>query len=83
MARASARPAVAPYQMAACKITDLAFIPRFAASFEITPLVPGSPSLDVKPHSPGGTRRTKEFSDLAIQWSGDLSPAKSLDHLRV
>ena len=24
--------------------------------FEITPLVPGSPSLDVRPHSPGGTR---------------------------
>jgi hypothetical protein len=24
--------------------------------FEATPLVPGSPSLDVKPHSPGGTR---------------------------
>src|SRR4029077_9173648 len=26
--------------------------------FEITPLVPGSPSLDVRPHSPGGTRRS-------------------------
>jgi len=25
--------------------------------FEITPLVPGSPSLDVRPHSPGETRR--------------------------
>ena len=31
--------------------------------FEITPLVPGSPSLDARPHSPGGTRRSKEFSD--------------------
>src|SRR5215831_18227208 len=26
--------------------------------FEITPLVPGSPSLDVRLHSPGGTRRS-------------------------
>jgi hypothetical protein len=43
----------------ACKIADLAFIPRSAASFVITPLVPGSPSLDVKPHSPGGTRRSE------------------------
>jgi len=40
----------------ACKIADFAFIPSSAASFVITPLVPGSPSLDVKPHSPGGTR---------------------------
>ncbi|PYJ17856.1 MAG: hypothetical protein DME96_04615 [Verrucomicrobia bacterium] len=29
--------------------------------FEITPSVPGSPSLDVKPYSPGGTRRLEEF----------------------
>src|ERR1700694_2365936 len=27
--------------------------------FEVAPLVPGSPSLDVKPHSPGETRRRK------------------------
>src|SRR5437763_17177242 len=25
--------------------------------FEITPLVPGSPSLDARPHAPGETRR--------------------------
>jgi len=43
------------------------FIPRSAASFVITPLVPGFPSLDVKPHSPGETRQSeKEFSDLEI-----------------
>src|SRR5262249_26311357 len=46
-------------QMSACKIADFAFISRSAASFVITPLVPGFPSLDVKPHSPGGTRRSK------------------------
>jgi hypothetical protein len=27
--------------------------------FEIAPLVPGSPSLDVRPLSPGGTRRSE------------------------
>jgi hypothetical protein len=27
--------------------------------FEITPLVPGSPSLDARPHSPGGTRQSE------------------------
>ena len=53
----SARLAVAPYQVSACKTANPAFIPHSAASFVITPLVPGSPSLDVKPHSPGGTRR--------------------------
>ncbi|PYJ80175.1 MAG: hypothetical protein DME69_01835 [Verrucomicrobia bacterium] len=29
--------------------------------FEVAPLVPGFLSLDVKPHSPGGTRRLEEF----------------------
>jgi len=33
--------------------------------FEVAPLVPGSPSLDGKPHSPGGTRRR------GIQWFRD------------
>src|SRR5947209_7117511 len=33
------------------------FIPRSAASFVITPLVPGFPSHDAKPHSPGETRQ--------------------------
>ena len=46
-------------KVAACKICGSLFIPRSAASFVITPLVPGSPSLDVKPHSPGETRQSE------------------------
>jgi hypothetical protein len=49
----------------ACKIADFAFIPFSAASFVITPLVPGFSSLDVKPHSPGGTRRSERKSKNA------------------
>src|SRR5215469_16322443 len=41
----------------ACKIADLVFIPSSQRVFEITPLVPGSPSLDVRSRSPGETRR--------------------------
>src|SRR5215469_13324269 len=52
-----------PYQTTACKFAGMVFIRFSAASFVITPLVPGSPSLDVRPHSPGGTRR-KEDSRL-------------------
>src|SRR5262249_15471477 len=42
----------------ACKIADLVFIPSSQRVFEITPLVPGSPSLDVRSRSPGETRRS-------------------------
>src|ERR1700730_4228075 len=45
--------------MASCKMCGSLFIPRSAASFVITPLVPGSPSLDVRPHSPGVTRQSE------------------------
>src|SRR5437588_7119769 len=48
---------VSAAEIAACKSGDLLFIPRSAASFVIKPLVPGYPSLDVKPHSPGETRQ--------------------------
>src|ERR1700675_4227541 len=44
-----------------------------AASFVITPLVPGSPSLDVKPHSPGETRhferKKSEFRRTKCRYS--------------
>jgi hypothetical protein len=47
-----------PYQeTATCISCVLVFIDRPQRVFEVTPLVPGSPSLDVKPHSPGETRR--------------------------
>jgi hypothetical protein len=46
-------------RLLACKIADLVFIPSSQRVFEITPLVPGSPSLDVRSHSPGETRRQK------------------------
>ena len=45
-----------PTKISPCKIGHLVFISHPQRVFEITPLVPGSPSLDVKPHSPGGTR---------------------------
>ncbi|PYL72115.1 MAG: hypothetical protein DMF26_17405 [Verrucomicrobia bacterium] len=43
--------------LAKLEISSLFKAPQRA--FEITPLVPGFPSLDVKPHSPGGTRRSE------------------------
>src|SRR5207249_12078134 len=43
--------------MPACKIQFVVLIPVPQRVFEVAPLVPGSPSLDGKPHSPGGTRR--------------------------
>src|SRR5437879_1653439 len=49
----------AALKSAACKIAEMLFIPRSTASFVITPLVPGLPSLDVKPHSPGETRQSE------------------------
>src|SRR5206468_719431 len=48
-------------KFAACKTAGMVFIPRSAASFVITPLVPGFPSLDVKPHSPGETRQSERM----------------------
>src|SRR5262245_32800370 len=39
-------------------MADLVFIPRSQRVFEITSLVPGSPSLDVRSRSPGETRRS-------------------------
>src|SRR2546423_8055978 len=50
-----------PSKMTACKIRGLVVYSPLAASFVITPLVPGSPSLDVKPHSPGETRQKGNF----------------------
>ena len=40
----------------ACKAAGLVFISAPQRVFEVAPLVPGFPSLDVKPHSPGETR---------------------------
>jgi hypothetical protein len=51
----TARPAVASYH-SACKRARMVFIPSPQRVFEMAPLVPGFPLLDVKPHSPGGTR---------------------------
>src|ERR1051326_5826142 len=43
-------------QTALAKWRELALFGSPQRVFEITPLVPGSPSLDARPHSPGGTR---------------------------
>src|ERR1700757_1423152 len=41
------------------KSRESSLFPAPQRVFEITPLVPGSPSLDVRSRSPGGTRRSK------------------------
>jgi hypothetical protein len=48
------------------KARVLVFIRGSQRVFEITPLVPGSPSLDVRSRSPGGTRQM-EFSILDLR----------------
>jgi len=46
---------------ATCISCAVVFIDRPQRVFEVAPLVPGFPSLDVKPHSSGETRRRKIF----------------------
>src|SRR6266480_4210338 len=70
--RHSEQALVAPYHemLAKSRIRSLFQAPQRV--FEITPLVPGSPSLDVRPHSPGETRQGRNF-DLRFRIS--IAPA--------